>query len=155
MVWRTAHGSLFRLLCACARLRRASRVVTRLYNRELRADGIEITQFTVLMALDQTGEIAQGELGKLLGLDSTTLTRMLRLLERRAWVGREIGTDRRQHLWRLTPAGLKRLNESRPHWERAQERLRVVLGEAVWQQMTEVLAEMSRRSAGADFFSRR
>jgi hypothetical protein len=36
--------------CACANLRRAARAVTRLYNRELLSEGIEITQFTLMIA---------------------------------------------------------------------------------------------------------
>jgi DNA-binding MarR family transcriptional regulator len=65
------------LPCACANLRRAARAVTRMYNRELQPSGLELTQVTLLMALDRTGEITQGNLGKLLALDSTSLTRML------------------------------------------------------------------------------
>lgn len=74
--------SLPALHCMCANLRRAARAVTRLYNHELQTAGIEITQLTLLMALERTGEISQGELGRLLALDSTSLTRMLRLLEK-------------------------------------------------------------------------
>jgi DNA-binding MarR family transcriptional regulator len=42
-----------------------------LYNQELRSGEIEITQFTILTALDRAGELSQGKLGKLLALDST------------------------------------------------------------------------------------
>jgi hypothetical protein len=49
-----------------------------MYNRELRSTGLELTQFTLLMALNLAGEITQGNLGKLLALDSTSLTRDLR-----------------------------------------------------------------------------
>jgi len=78
--------TLSALPCACANLRRAARAVTRLYNRELLSDGIEITQFTLMMALKQVGEISQGELGEILALDSTSLTRMLKLLKGHGWV---------------------------------------------------------------------
>src|SRR5437667_11867038 len=70
--------TLSALPCACANLRRAARAVTRLYNRELHSDGIEITQFTLMMALKHVGESAQGELGEIRALDSTSLTRMLK-----------------------------------------------------------------------------
>ena len=76
-----------------------------LYNQELRSQRIEITQFTLLMALHQTGEISQGKLGKLLALDSTTLTRMLDLLKKRGWVQEKEGDDRRFRIIRLTTAG--------------------------------------------------
>ncbi|HEX5411043.1 MAG TPA: MarR family transcriptional regulator [Terriglobia bacterium] len=86
------------LPCACANLRRAARAVTRLYNGELQRDGIEVTQFTLLMALNKTGAIPQGALGRLLALDSTTLTRMLDLMKRRGWVQAKEGDDRRAAL---------------------------------------------------------
>ena len=117
------------LPCTCANLRRAARAVTRLYNRQLRPTGIEITQFTLLMALDRTGEITQGKLGKVLALDSTTLTRMLELLKKRGWIQEKEGDDRRFRLIRLTVAGRGKLRQSLPRWKVAQDRLQGALGE--------------------------
>src|SRR5260370_19239130 len=77
------------LPCACANLRRAARAGSRLYNRELRETGLEITQFTILMTLEISGEITQGELGRLLSLDSTTLSRILTPLVTDGWVGED------------------------------------------------------------------
>jgi len=134
------------LPCTCANLRRAARAVTRLYNRELLADGIEITQFTLLMALNQVGEISQGELGDILALDSTSLTRMLKLLKDHGWVQGKEGDDRRVRLFRLTKAGKTKYQECLPHWKRAQEQLRTVLGEKRMGQLGEVLAEVTRVS---------
>jgi len=134
------------LPCACANHRRTARAVTRMYNRDLRATGLELTQFTLLMALSITGETTQGDLGKLLSLDTTTLTRMLRLLTKRGWIGVKAGDDRRQRLLRLTPSGQQKLRQSRPHWERAQKRLQRGLGEPSWSHMGALLAEVTRAS---------
>ncbi|MGC1561734.1 MAG: MarR family transcriptional regulator, partial [Bradyrhizobium sp.] len=79
--------------------------MTRLYNRELLSDGIEITQFTLMMTLNHVGEVPQGELGEILALDSTSLTRMLKLLKHHGWVQVKQGDDRRFRLIRLTKAG--------------------------------------------------
>ncbi|MGH9519086.1 MAG: MarR family winged helix-turn-helix transcriptional regulator, partial [Terriglobales bacterium] len=117
------------LPCACANLRRAARAVTRLYNQELRGQGIEMTQLTLLMALDRTGEVAQGTLGRMLALDSTTLTRMLGLLQRRGWVREREGKDRRFRIIGLTTAGRAQLGRGLPRWRRAQVRLQRALGE--------------------------
>jgi DNA-binding MarR family transcriptional regulator len=132
------------LPCACANLRRATRAVTRMYNRALKSDGLEITQFTLLMALNLTGETTQGQLGKLLALDSTTLTRTLKLVKERGWVKAKPGSDRRQRLLMLTVAGRDKLQRSMPHWRRAQEGLRVALGDATWTQLGGLLAEVTR-----------
>jgi DNA-binding MarR family transcriptional regulator len=131
------------LPCTCANLRRAARAVTRLYNRQLRSGEVEITQFTILMALDRAGEISQGKLGKVLGLDSTTLTRMLALLSRRGWVQEKEGEDRRFRLIRLTGSGRTKLQHSLPHWKRAQDRVQSVLGEDTLRQLTGLLAQVT------------
>jgi DNA-binding MarR family transcriptional regulator len=141
-----ADGTLPVLPCACANLRRTARAVTRMYNQELRATGIELTQFTLLMALNLTGETTQGDLSKLLALDTTSLTRMLRLLRKRGCIGVKAGDDRRQRLLRLTRSGREKLEQSRPHWERAQRRLQRDLGEPSWTQMGGLLAEVTRAS---------
>jgi DNA-binding MarR family transcriptional regulator len=135
------------LPCACANLRRAARAVTRLYNQELRPEKIEITQFTILMALAQAGEISQGRLGKLLALDSTTLTRMLELLRNRGWIQEREGEDRRFRIIRLTTAGRAKLQHSVPHWKRAQDRLQSVLGEGTMGQLAGLLAQVTAMSA--------
>ena len=134
------------LPCACANLRRAARAVTRIYNRELRVSGLELTQFTLLMALNLTGETTQGHLGEVLALDTTSLTRMLKLLTKRGWIGVKAGDDRRQRLLRLTPSGRQKLQQSQPHWERAQRRLQRGLGEHSWTQLGGLLAEVTRAS---------
>lgn len=136
------------LPCACANLRRASRAVTRLYNRELRTAGLEATQYTLLMALDGIGETTQGELGRFLALDTTTLTRMLGLLKKNGWIAMRSGDDRRQRLLRLTHAGKQKLVRASRHWEHAQERLRRGIGNAAWDRLLGLLAEVTRASVG-------
>lgn len=131
------------LPCTCANLRRAARAVTRLYNQEFRSDDIEITQFTILMALDRAGEISQGKLGKLLALDSTTLTRTLVLLRKRGWIQEKEGEDRRFRLIRLTSAGRSRLQQSLPRWKKAQDRMQSALGEDTMRHLTGLLARVT------------
>jgi len=144
---RDLQESLPTLPCTCANLRRAARAVSRFYNQQLRSDEIEITQFTLLMALDQVGEIPQGKLGKLLALDSTTLTRMLALLNKRGWIQEKEGEDRRFRLIRLTNAGRAKLQHSLPHWKRAQDRLQGALGEDTMRQLTGMLAQVTAKAA--------
>jgi DNA-binding MarR family transcriptional regulator len=141
-------GTLPTLPCTCANLRRAARAVTRLYNRELRQGEIEITQFTILMALERAGEISQGKLGKLLGLDSTTLTRMLGLLKKRGWIQEKEGEDRRFRMIRLTTGGRAKLQQCTPHWQRAQQRMQKALGEQSMSQLGEFLGQVTSRLAG-------
>jgi DNA-binding MarR family transcriptional regulator len=77
-----ATDSVVLLPCTCTNLRRAARIVSQLYDRELRQAGLRVTQFALLQALVRAKDISQGKLGEVLGLDSTTLTRTLALLRK-------------------------------------------------------------------------
>jgi DNA-binding MarR family transcriptional regulator len=122
-------------------------VITRLYNRELRSEHIEITQFTLLMALDQAGEVSQGQLGRLLALDSTTLTRILDPLRKKGWIKEKEGDDRRFRIIGLTAAGRAKLAQSMPHWKRAQDRLQKAIGEQTMNQLSGMLGQVTTIAA--------
>ncbi len=137
------------LPCACANLRRAARAVTQLYDRELRSTGLGVTQFTLLQALSRTGELSQGRLGEGLSIDSTTLTRTLANLRREGWIAVKTGADRRERLVSLTASGRRQLKQSLPHWERAQERLRKILGEERWEEVADLTHKVVRSAREA------
>jgi DNA-binding MarR family transcriptional regulator len=143
------HGALFHLPCACQNLRRLTRLVTRLYDQELRKAGIEITQFGLLTALAIVGEANQKALSAGFAMDSTTLTRTLGLLRQQGWIQVRPGKDRRERVFRLTPAGKRQIAEAQPHWEAAEQRLRKVLGSAAWKQMQATVAHVTSAAAEA------
>jgi DNA-binding MarR family transcriptional regulator len=120
------------LPCFCANLRRASRALTQLYDHALRPLGLRATQFTVLQALSLAGEVPQGELGRILAMDSTTLTRTLEIMRRRSWIATRYGKDRRERWLRLAKDGEVQLKRALPHWEKVQSRLRRRLGSKRW-----------------------
>jgi DNA-binding MarR family transcriptional regulator len=141
--------ALFELPCACQSLRRLSRVVTRIYDRELRRAGLEITQFGLLTALAAVGEANQKRLSAGFAMDSTTLTRTLGLLRKQGWVHARRGKDRRERLYRLTKAGERQMTTAQPHWERAERRLRKELGNAGWKSMKQTVSRMTEAGVRA------
>ncbi len=142
-------GGLFSLPCACQNLRRLTRVVTRIYDQELRKAGLEVTQFGLLTALAATGEANQKRLSAGFAMDSTTLTRTLGLLRRRGWVQVEHGKDRRERLFRLTRAGRRQMEEAQPYWQLAENRLRQELGDKGWKSMKETVARITEAGMAA------
>lgn len=120
------------LPCACASLRRAARLLTQRYEEALRPHGLRASQFTVLQMLSLVGEANQGSIARMLAMDSTTLTRTLGVMTRSGWLAKQHGNDRREWLFRLAPAGQKKLKQALPHWERVQETLRRKLGQTRW-----------------------
>jgi DNA-binding MarR family transcriptional regulator len=117
------------LPCTCASLRRTSRVITQLYEDALRPAGLRGTQFTVLQTLSLAGEVTQGELGEILAMDSTTLTRTLTIMSRHGWIAKRRGADRREWRMRLSRAGQTQFKRALPHWQKAQTQLRRQLGD--------------------------
>src|SRR5271166_1994689 len=109
------------LPCMCASIRRASRLMSQLYEDAMRPLGLRATQFTVLQALSLAGEVTQGQLGQMLGMDSTTLTRTLTIMGREGWIARRRGEDRREWRMRLSKEGEVQFKAARPHWQKAQD----------------------------------
>jgi DNA-binding MarR family transcriptional regulator len=123
------------LVCMCGTLRRASRALTQSYDDALRPVGLRATQFTILQVLSRAGEVSQGQLGEILAIDSTTLTRTLRIMGREGWIAERRGKDRRERWLRLSKAGRDRFNRALPAWEKAQAQLGGKLGDARWRDL--------------------
>jgi DNA-binding MarR family transcriptional regulator len=140
---------LFPLPCACQNLRRATRIVTRIYDEELRNAGLEITQFGLLTALAQIGEGNQKRLSAGFAMDSTTLTRTLALLLKEGWIQVRQGQDRRERIFSLTTAGKRKMAQAQPHWERAEQRLREKLGDAGWIDMKQAVSRVTEAGMAA------
>src|SRR3981189_1572091 len=126
---RSPADALFELPCACQNLRRATRIVTRIYDQELRKTGLEITQFGLLTALAAVGEANQKRLSAGFAMDSTTLTRTLGLLRKQGWVRARRGKDRRERLFSLTGTGKRQMAMAQAYWAQAEGRSRKALGE--------------------------
>ena len=141
---RIAPDALFELPCSCQGLRRLSRIVTRIYDREIRKAGLEITQFGLLTALATAGETNQKRLSAGFVMDSTTLTRTLRLLVKAGWVQVRRGKDRRERLFCLTLDGKRQLAEAQSHWESAEQNLRRKLGDASWKSLNESIRRSTK-----------
>jgi DNA-binding MarR family transcriptional regulator len=124
-------------------LRRLARAVTRIYDQELRKAGIEITQFGLLTALAMTGETNQKRLSAGFAMDSTTLTRTLRLLLKQGWIQVRQGKDKRERLFSLTRAGKRQTAESQQYWGLAEQRLRQALGDPGWKQMKNTVSRVT------------
>ena len=117
--------------CLCVASRQAARAITSVYDRRLRPHGIRITQFTILANLMLRGPTALGVLAKKLGLERTTLTRNLALLDARGWVVIRPGdADSRSRIITVTGAGRALVHEAFPDWRKAQQQASDAFGQA-------------------------
>ncbi len=123
------------LECACATARQVARLLTQLYDGHLRGTGLETPQFALLMTLEKQGFCSQVDLGRRYGLDKTTVSRNLKLLERSGWIECSTGADRRKREFGLTAEGRKRLQQTKSHWKQAQNHLRSAMPGGEWESM--------------------
>jgi DNA-binding MarR family transcriptional regulator len=129
------------LPCICASLRRASRTVTQVYEQALIGAGLSATQFTILQTLSLAGEVTQGELARILAMDSTTLTRTLAVMSRSGWIAKKRGQDRREWRMRVSSAGDARFQQALPHWRKAQTHVRRQLGKELSDRLMKLTQE--------------
>jgi DNA-binding MarR family transcriptional regulator len=130
--------------CACARVRRASRALTRLYDGELAGTGLTVTQFAILRSLTRLGSASVGELAKATGHERSAMTRALRPLADAGFVDIGAGTDRRRRGLCLTAAGRAAMAAAEPGWRAAQARIDASLGATERAQLFALLAKVER-----------
>ena len=98
----------------CFPLYACSKEVVRRYTPHLDKLDLTYTQYLVMMALWEYGELSVGELGERLFLDSGTLTPMLKKMEDKGYVSRvRSSVDERRVNVRLTEAGEMLKEEAR------------------------------------------
>jgi DNA-binding MarR family transcriptional regulator len=137
------HFSIPKLPCMCGSFRRTSRALTQLYENVLRPVGLRATQFTILQALTLAGEVTQKQLGEMLVMDSTTLSRTLRIMARERWITERRGADRRERWLGLAKGGEAKFKRALPAWDKLQSHLRRQLGEHAWKNLLETTHQVT------------
>lgn len=115
--------------CTCARLRKLTRRVTRIYDAHLAAQAIKVTQYS-LLANAARGERSVSEFAAELEMDRSTLSRNLAPLAAQGWVSISIGADPRSRRIGVTAAGRRKLRAALPLWRKAQCEVEALLGKA-------------------------
>jgi DNA-binding MarR family transcriptional regulator len=126
--------------CACFNVRKAARAITRFYDSVFQPSGILATQFTLLAVAQSKGELPITETADRLGLDRTTLTRNLKVLETRGLIAVGPGKDGRTKSIKVTVAGRDALTKALPYWKKAQQLVVHDLGHLRFQTLLKELA---------------
>jgi DNA-binding MarR family transcriptional regulator len=134
---------MLKLPCLCANLRRAARAITQAYEGALRPFGLSASQLTILQVLQRAGDLSQGQLGDVLVMDSTTLTRTLEIMSRQGWITKRKGRDRRERLLSLAKAGREKLGRAEPAWEAAQAAVQRQFGGEHWNALQQLSNELT------------
>ena len=119
----TSLGAL-RGHCICGNLRMAARLVTAFYDEALKPAGIEANQMMMLWVAHAGGSMPAKALASAAGMDPSTASRNLAVLESRGLVSSSPAPDdRRQRQVVLTRRGRSTLVRAFPRWRRAQAEL--------------------------------
>jgi len=137
------HSPLPTLPCMCGSFRRTARALTQFYDHALRPIGLRATQLTILQVLSRAGEVSQGQLGQMLAMDSTTLTRTLGIMRGHGWIAERRGEDQRERRLCLAKSGVTKLNAAMVVWEKIQSQLRKQLGGPAWENLLHLTNEVT------------
>jgi DNA-binding MarR family transcriptional regulator len=117
--------------CMLMRTRLISRVLTNIYDEELRPFGINSAQFALLVVISKLAPATAAEIGRFHHQDKSTLTRNLKLMFAEGWIEEDAAlASGRSRPIVLTQAGDDLLHAVFPAWKAGQARAGKLLGEA-------------------------
>jgi DNA-binding MarR family transcriptional regulator len=134
-------------LCVAYNLRKSSRIVSKIYEHEMRAAPIRGPQFSLSIMIAKRGTITISDLAREIGADRTTLTRNLKLLEQNGVIRITPGEDSRKRVVTLMPKGEQAIRASYKHWKKAQSKVVKALGLERWLRMQTDLSAVSALAA--------
>jgi DNA-binding MarR family transcriptional regulator len=135
--------------CTCARIRRAARVLTRIYDDALAPTGLTTAQFSLLRTLERLGPVSISALAEATGHERSTLGRNLRLLEQAGHVALGGGRDQRARIVSLSAGGSAALLRAEPLWTEVEARVEAELGGERRRALVALLDEVEALGAGA------
>jgi DNA-binding MarR family transcriptional regulator len=116
--------------CFCTILRETTRRLTAIYDETLVDVGVNVAQFNMLQRPERSGPLGITEFAGITDLDRTTISRNVKVIERKGLVTLEAGEDRRESVVLLTKSGRNILTRGLPLWENAKSIVEVILGRA-------------------------
>ena len=129
-------------ICTCSELRKAARAITLLYDNAFKSTGLLSTQFNVLQAIYEIDSIRITDLANKLGMDRTTLTRNLSVLERHGFIEISQGKDHRTRIVTATQKGQVAVSKTILMWSEIQCKVKQKLGENSWRELMHNLGQL-------------
>jgi DNA-binding MarR family transcriptional regulator len=130
-------------VCVSYNLRKASRIVSKVYMKEMRLAPVRGPQYSLMMMIARRERPTISEVAEHTGADRTTMTRNLGHLEKRGLIRIVQGKNLRSKAVELTPKGKAAIKRSVPYWRKAQAKVLELLGEDRWDRMLSDLSVLS------------
>lgn len=116
--------------CIGYRIRMLNRLVSRVYDDRLRPHGVRFSQMNILTVVALRGPVRPVEVGRILAIEKSTLSRNVRLMEENGWLKSEPAPQGTGHQLRLTKKGERLYEKAATAWRSAQDRVEQLLGGA-------------------------
>jgi DNA-binding MarR family transcriptional regulator len=129
-------------ICTCGELRKAARAITLLYDNAFKSSGLLSTQFNVLQAIHNIDSMRISDLANKLGMDRTTLTRNLSVLERQGFIKISQGKDHRARIVTTTQKGRNAVTKTISLWNEVQHKVKDQMGESSWRELMQNLGQL-------------
>ncbi len=131
--------------CICRVVRDAARSLSNTYDRALAPSGLRTTQFTLLSVLARQSVATVNQLSESMGIDQTTTTRNVSVLEEAGLVIRVPHHDPRVKLMKLTPNGKQKRQIAVECWQRMQDHVMSSISPDEWRTFQKVLHTIEER----------
>jgi DNA-binding MarR family transcriptional regulator len=114
--------------CLMTRTRRISRVITNLFDQELRPYGLSSSQFSLLVLIAGMDGASRAEIGRANHQERSTSTRNLQLVLDQGWAEEITPEKGRSRPILISKAGRDLLAQAMPAWRAAQVKANQLLG---------------------------
>ena len=133
--------------CAATSVRRAARVLSRVYDASLASSGMNITQLAVMRTVRRHPDEPLTRVAEDLGMDKTSLYRELTNAQRKKWIKIRKDADGRSRNAVITEKGRNAMSKVDPDWARIQTGLIDRFGREKWKAFS---AELKRLTECAE-----
>jgi len=131
--------------CIGFRVRMLNRVMTRIYDEELRPHGIKFSQMNILTAVTLHGPVQPVDVAGILAIEKSTLSRNLRIMEENGWIESTPGEAGNTLQLRTTAAGKRLLKSAAPAWRAGQDAVTALLGDAATTTLKRAIDRMRKK----------
>lgn len=136
--------------CVMMRSRLISRVITGIYDEDLRPFGINSPQFALLVVMFRMGPSSRAEIGRYHHQDRSTLTRNLKIMLSEGWIEEvQSAAGGRARPMAVTQKGRDLLVSIVPTWREAQKKARTLLSDNGMEAVTKLANDILKPSGRA------
>ncbi|MCB2293399.1 MarR family winged helix-turn-helix transcriptional regulator [Clostridium algoriphilum] len=131
--------------CTCGDLRKTTRTITQFYDKMLQPTGLRSTQCSLLLDIFFNENISVSNLGNILLMDQSTVTRNVELLRKSGYIDiKKEELDCRKKCISITHKGLKKLEEATPILKKAQSKIENGIGKERIEELLKTLKDIER-----------